>query len=99
MDVSWELNDVDIMGRVDTIRRSGASFAIGITADPDERVEILEQGGEDYDEMKVLYQTRSKSEVRRLLKDLSDLHDGYSDDYRSRNQGPPFYLYSLQYAD
>ena len=99
MDVSWELNNVDILGQIDALRHTGADFAVGITADPDGRVEKLEEGGEDYDKMHVIYQTRSKSEVRRLLRDLSELHDGYSDDFRSRNQGPPFYLYTLRYAD
>lgn len=99
MDVSWELNDVDILGRVNEMQRSESNFMIGITSDPDERVEKLEEGGEDYDTMQVMYQTRSKSEVRRLLREFSALHDGYTDGYRSRNQGPPFYLYALSYSD
>ena len=99
MDISWQLNDVDIQGRITTLQCSGVSFAVGITSDPDERVEMLEEGGEDYDEMQVVYQTRSKSEVRRLLNEFSSVHDGYADDYRSRNQGPPFYLYTLRYSN
>jgi hypothetical protein len=99
MDISWQLHDVDIVGRITALQRTGADFMIGITAVPEERVEDLEVGGEAFDEMHVLYQTRSKSEVRRLLSDLSDHHDGYRDSHKSSSSGPPFYLYTLRQTD
>ena len=84
------------MGRIEELKRSGADFLIGITADPEERVDALEVGGEAFDQMQILYQTRSKSEVRRLRSEFSDLLDGYTDGYQTRSSGPPFYLYTLR---
>ncbi|MEL6344461.1 MAG: hypothetical protein AAFV53_15185 [Myxococcota bacterium] len=96
MDISWELNNIDIMGRINELKRTDEGVVIGITAAPEDRVDALEVGGEAYDEMQVIYQTRSKSEVRRLRTEFSELFDGYRDSYQSSRSGPPFYLYTLR---
>ena len=66
MEITWELRDARLHNRISDFADSGAAFSVGITASPESRVETLGEGGEDYDEMLVLYQTRNKSEVRRL---------------------------------
>ena len=100
MDIQWELRGTRLHNRIAEFSDSGAAFSVGITAHPEGRVESLEEGGEDYDEMLVLYQTRNKSEVRRLKQELNEFFDGYSDP-RGRGcvEGPPFYVYICHYAD
>ena len=99
MDIQWQLRDARLHNRITDFASSGSAFSVGITASPEDRVDALEEGGEDYDEMLVLYQTRSKSEVRRLRQELSEHFDGY-DDPRGRGSvaGPPFYVYICHYA-
>ena len=100
MDINWELRDARLHNRISDFADSGAAFSVGITASPEARIEALEEGGEDYDEMLVLYQTRNKSEVRRLKQELSDHYDGYSDPRgRGHASGPPFYVYICHYAE
>ena len=100
MDINWELRDARLHNRISDFADSGATFSVGITASPESRIETLEEGGEDYDEMLVLYQTRNKSEVRRLKQELSDYFDGYSDPRgRGNVSGPPFYVYICHYAE
>ena len=100
MDINWELRDARLQNRIADFADHGISFVVGITASPEDRIDTLEQGGEDYDEMLVLYQTRNKSEVRRLKQDLSEYYDGYSDPTgRGTTQGPPFYVYLCRYTE
>jgi len=100
MDINWELRDVRLHNRIADFADSGAAFSIGITASPEGRVTLLEEGGVDYDEMLVIYQTRNKSEVRRLKQELNAHFDGYTDP-RGRGcvEGPPFYVYLCHYAE
>jgi hypothetical protein len=100
MQINWQLRDALLHNRIADFADSGASFVVGITASPEDRKNTLERGGEDYDEMLVLYQTRNKSEVRRLKQELSDHYDGYADpNGRGATQGPPFYVYLCHYAE
>jgi len=100
MDINWELRGTRLHNRISIFADSGAAFTVGITASPEDRVETLEEGGEDYDEMLVLYQTRNKSEVRRLKQEISEYFDGYTDPRsRGATQGPPFYVYICHYAE
>jgi hypothetical protein len=100
MDINWELRDARLHNRISDLSDMGVSFVVGITASPEDRIDTLEQGGEDYDEMTVLYQTRSKSEIRRLKQELTEHYDGYADPTgRGATQGPPFYVYICRYAE
>ncbi len=99
MDIQWQLRDTHLQQRISTFNEGGGAFIVGITANPEGRVPALEEGGEDYDEMLILYQTRSKSEARRLRQELGENFDGYTDPRgRGRVEGPPFYVYLCQYA-
>lgn len=100
MDINWQLRDTQLHNRIASFSDRGAAFAVGITASPEARVPDLEEGGEDYSEMLVLYQTRSKSEIRRLKQELSENFDGYTDPRgRGKVEGPPFYVYLCHYPD
>lgn len=100
MELSWQLRDARLQKRITDFVDRGITFVVGITADPESRIQALEEGGEDYDEMLVLYQTRSKSEVRRIKNDVASYFDGYADGHgRNVTSGPPFYVYLCCYAE
>lgn len=100
MELSWQLRDARLHKRITDFADRGITFVIGITADPERRLQILEEGGEDYDVMLVLYQTRSKSEVRRIKSEVDAYFDGYADGHgRNVTSGPPFFVYLCHYAE
>ena len=100
MELCWQLRDTNLLGRIATFVDNDEAFVVGITASPENRIETLEEGGMDYNEMVVLYQTRNKSKIRRLKQDLGQHLDGYDDPRgRGRVTGPPFYVYLCRYAD
>jgi len=72
-----------------------STFKIGITGNPDNRAAAY-----DYDEMVVLYETRSERHARDLEAILVEDYRDYCDNKRrggaGRLSGPPFYLYVVR---
>lgn len=75
-----------------------SSFKIGITSDPDQRA--LRYSSDYYNEMIVLYETSSISNVRKLEKELIEYYEGWCDNRIAGgggNIGPrPYYLYIVR---
>jgi len=87
--------------RISQYKRGGRDFKIGITSNPDRRaMEYDSREGGKYDEMVVLYRTRSPSVVRDLESRLVSKHQKDSDNEQGGGGGPlgnpPYYLYIVR---
>ena len=83
--------------RAAQLARTSTSFKIGITNDPERR---SAEYGSAYDEMVVLYQTRSDDYVRRVEADLVAQTWTTADNFVGGGGGsrgnPPYYLYLVR---
>lgn len=107
MQVNWNRVDqgqdglVQLRNRVSQLVRFDRvkCFKIGITGDPNSRAGWYEADGEAYDEMVVVFQTRSASTVRSLERELVDYYvdsDNAAKGGGGRVLGPPYYLYVVR---
>ena len=107
MYVKWERVDTggyqkiqtNLCKRISALVRREAEFKIGITSNPDTRASVFRANNSRFDEMIVLYQTRSEPFIRQLEKDLIGYYEGCSYNIakgKGRLSGPPFYLHVVR---
>ena len=103
MEITYAINSGWPSQITSTMRRrvSGytrdASFKIGITSAPNQGAAYYSN---DYDEMVLLYETSSISNVRQLEKELIEYYEGWCDNEIAGGGGSigtqPYYLYIVR---
>lgn len=86
--------------RISGYTRGVEFFKIGITSNPDDRAKRYEYD-EPYDEMIVIYSTKSRDHVTRLEAWLVAYYEDYCDNLvggggGGRRGSPPYYLYIVR---